>query len=238
MFPAAISVLPLKTNGRDSPPPNMKTIQALLLLLLATAVARADTPSFEGRIDLQTTEGRKTFTTTYYYKDGKMRVETTEGDEGGAMIMDFATKEMMMLMPSEKMYMVMNFGGHVGKAAKNSTPPVKTGRTETILGYECSEYTETEGKKVTEYWAAHGLGVFRAMMHGGPGGPPGGPSAWETEAMRDCLFPLRTIERLASGKVISKTEATAVEPGPQSESLFVPPKDYTKFEMPFGMGMR
>lgn len=210
----------------------MKTSRVLLLLFLVSIAARTVAAPFEGKVDLLTTEGRKSFTTTFYFKGDKMRVETTEGGEAGAMIMDLKAEQVIILMPSEKMYMVMNTSGAMEAVDDNSPPPVKTGRVETILGYECHEYTVTEKKTVTEYWAAKGLGVFRAMTGGGPGGPPAGLSAWEAEALRDGLFPLRTVERLANGKVRSTMEATAIEPGRQPESLFAPPKDFTKFEMP------
>lgn len=210
----------------------MKTLRALMFLVLASVATRAFADSFEGKIELLTTEGKKTYTVTYYYTTDKMRIESTEGGEAGAMIMDFPAKQMMILMPSEKMYMVMNIAAQMEQGKGDSNPPVKTGRTETILGYECAEYTVTEKKTVTEYWAAKGLGAFRAMARGGPGGPPPGPSAWESEAQREGLFPLRTIERSLKGKELSRTEATAVTPGSQPASLFTPPSDYNRFEMP------
>jgi hypothetical protein len=210
----------------------MKMPRTLLLLVFVFVAARAFAAPFEGKIELKTTEGRKSFTSTFYFKGDKMRVESTESSDAGAMIMDMTAKQMMILMPSEKMYMVMNAGGAMEQVAADSVPPVKTGRTETILGYECHEYTVTEKKTVTEYWAAKGLGVFRAMTRGGPGGPPAGMSAWEIEAQREGLFPLRTIERSTNGKVRSTMEATAIEPGSQPASLFTPPADFTKFEMP------
>ncbi|HUG09660.1 MAG TPA: DUF4412 domain-containing protein [Opitutaceae bacterium] len=209
----------------------MKTSRALFLVILSVA-ARAVAAPFEGKIELLTTEGKKSFTTTFHYKDDKMRIESSESKDTGAMVMDMTAKEMMIMMPSEKMYMVMKFGAQVEAATETTTAPVKTGRTETILGYECHEYTVTEKKTVTEYWAAKGLGVFRSMARGGPGGPPAGLTPWEAEAMREGLFPLRTIERTVKGKVVSHTEVKAIEPGSLSASLFVPPKDFTKFEMP------
>ena len=213
----------------------MKTIRAILLLILASGALSAVAAPFEGKIVTVTTEGKKSFTTTYYCKGDKMRVETTEGDEGGVVIFDMAAKQMIMIMPSEKMYMTMNIGQHMN-SNKPSDPPVKTGRTETILGYDCDEYTVTEGKRTTTFWGAHGLGVFHAMMRGGPGGPPSGPSAFESAAESEGVFPLRTIETVARGREVSRTEATSVEPGSQPDSLFAPPKGYQSFSMPGMMG--
>jgi hypothetical protein len=211
----------------------MKMPRALLMLVLVSVAASASAAPFEGKIELLTKEGRKSFTTSFYYKGDKMRIESSESGDTGAMVMDMTAKEMMILMPSEKMYMVMKFGGQMEETTTDAaTAPVKTGRIETILGYECHEYTVTEKKTVTEYWAAKGLGVFRSMVRGGPGGPPQGLSPWEVEAMREGLFPLRTIERSLKGKELSRTEATVIEPGSLSASLFVPPQGFTKFEMP------
>ena len=143
----------------------MKTLRALLIIVLVSVAARAIAAPFEGKIELLTTEGKKSFTTTFHYKGDKMRIESSDAKETGAVVMDMTAKEMMVLMPSEKMYMVMKFGGQMDETTTGTgTAPVKTGRTETILGYECHEYTITEKKKVTEYWAAKGLGVFRSMV--------------------------------------------------------------------------
>lgn len=210
----------------------MKATRVFLFAILALVAGRAFAASFEGKIDLKMTEGRKTSNVSYYFKGDKMRIETSDAGESGAMIMDLTTKEMTMVMPSERMYMVMNAGAHQGPPPQESEAPVKTGRTEKILGYDCVEYTVTDKKTVTEYWAAKGLGVFRAMMRGGPGRPPSGPSAWELEAMRDGLFPLRIVEKSLKGKELSRMEATAIEPTSLSADLFAPPKGYQKFEMP------
>ena len=177
---------------------------------------------------MKTTAGKEVTPVTYYFKDAAMRIETTGEGKEAAMILDLEKKQMLTLMASEKMYMVMPIDG--GPPARASeAAPVKTGRTETILGYECAEYKVTGKKTVTEYWAAKGLGTFRAMRQGGP---PGGPSAWEREAQKEGLFPLRIVERNAQGKVISQTEATAIKLGSLEADLFEPPAGYQKFEMP------
>ena len=211
----------------------MKPIRTTCLAILATLTLGAFGAPFEGKITMQITEGKKSTSATFYCKGDLMRIESSESDEG-YMVFDMASKTMTMIMPSQRMFMVMNAGAHAQQPGQ-SDPPVKTGRKEKILGYECDEYTITDGKKVTTFWGAHGLGVFHSMMRGGPGGPPKGPSALEKAAESEGVFPLRTIETNARGKEISRTEVTSVEPGSQPDSLFVPPKGFQKFEMP-GMG--
>ena len=214
----------------DRFPTIMKIFRATWLVILATLTLGAFGAPFEGRIAMRITEGKKTTTATFYCKGDLMRIESSESDEGYA-VFDMASKTMTMIMPSQKMYMVMNAGAHAQPTAK-SDPPVKTGNKEKILGYECDEYTVTDGKKVTTFWGARGLGVFHSMMRGGPGGPPPGPSALEKAAEAEGVFPLRTIETNARGKEVSRTEVTSVEPGAQPDSLFMPPEGFQKFEMP------
>lgn len=208
----------------------MKTFQTVIFSVLVSVAAHAASSSFEGRINLLQTEGKTTVPVSYLFKGAHMRIEMTEGKEQLAVIINLEKRETIMIMAEEKMYMVTKFDT-APEVADASSTPVKTGRTEKILGHECEEYTVTEKKTVTEYWAAKGLGVFRGMKEGGPGSS-NAPSAWEIEAEKNGLFPLRIVERNSKGKELSRTEATLIEPGKLDDSLFVPPKDFQKFEMP------
>lgn len=208
----------------------MKTIHALVVFALLSVAAHAAPSSFEGKIGLQISEGKKTSLLSYFFKGGLMRIEMTEAGENFAMILDLEKRESTMIMPSEQMYMVMKLGDET-EVADEGTAPEKTGRSETILGYVCEEYTVTEKKSVTEYWAAKGLGVFRGMRKDGPGASAA-PSAWEIMAEKDGLFPLRIVEKNPKGKELSRIQATSIEPGKLKDDLFAPPKGFQKFEMP------
>jgi hypothetical protein len=216
---------------------------ALLLLCLATSLFAAD--PFEGKVTLGMKSGKeKEFIMKYAMKGQRIRMEPeVEGTQGMAMIFDVQKGEMITLMPEQQMYMVMSLKGAIDAAAKkgaNEKMPelVKTGRTDTILGYKVEEYTFTDRGTTTEMWVTDKLGTYMGASSGGGGGMMGrgkGPSAqaWENLLKgRDGFFPLRVVTREKKDKETFRMEAKAVEPGKLSDTLFQPPAGYQKFAMP------
>jgi len=193
---------------------------------------------------------------------GKNSKEAGDGSKSAAedgpmhstMIMDMEKMEMTTLMPDQKMYMVMSMkkaaekaAAHAEKTLDATTDIERTGKTEKILGYTCDQILvkDTEKGTVTELWVASGLGTFMGLGGGNPmaGGGGGGlfgshksssPAAakWEEALRGKSVFPMRVITRDGSGVQTYRMEATKVEKGEQPDSLFVPPEDYKKFEMP------
>jgi len=221
---------------------HLKRILCVSTLLIAPALLAAD--AFVGKISLAMTDAKgKTTVMNNSMKGTSTRIDV-EGMPGG-MIMDFTKREMIMLMTSEKMYMVMPIkegNPHENPAAKPAADSdvVATGKTETILGYLCKQVMVTEGKKTTEMWIAEGLGMFGGM--GGPGGGGGmfghkkgnaeTAAKWEQALKGKSGFPLRVITRDAAGKESFKMEATKIEKGGVTDADFAPPADFQKFEMP------
>jgi hypothetical protein len=169
--------------------------------------------------------------------------------------MDTSKMEMLMLMTEQQMYMVMPMKQQVEQAMEKQgvgTADVEvTGKTETILGYKCNQILVKDKGTVTEVWAAEGLGAFMGLGGGGPMGGGGGmfgggrrggggganAAKWEEALKGKGGFPLRVISRDAAGKQTFKMEATKIEPGSLSDSLFSPPEGYQKFAMPDMGGM-
>lgn len=212
-------------------------------LLAAASSFAAD--SFQGKVSLAITPAKgKAQTMNYSMKGQKLRMDMEA--EGNAMtsITDMGKMETMMLMPEQKMYMVMSIKKPVEKAMEKqgeSTADIEvTGKTETILGYKCSQILVKDKGVVTEMWVADGLGVFMGMGSGGGGGGgmfggrKGGSNEakWEKALKGKGGFPLRVISRDAKGKESFKMEATKIEPGTLPDSLFLPPAGYEKFQMP------
>ncbi|MDI1320656.1 MAG: DUF4412 domain-containing protein [bacterium] len=199
--------------------------------------------SFEGKVTLAMTSGKgRAQDMTYSMKGQKIRMDMkAEGHEMSS-IMDLAKLEMLMLMPEQKMYMVMPIKKPVEQAMEKqgaSTAEVEvTGKTDTILGYKCSQILVKDKDTVTEMWVAEGLGMFMGMGSGGGGGGPFGggrkPAAakWEEALKGKGGFPLRVISHDLKGKETFKMEATKIEPGVRPDSDFVPPAGYQKFQMP------
>jgi len=209
---------------------------------LAAGVALAATKPFEGTIAMTLehpgpggpgSAAAAPVPMTFQVKGPLTRVDMAAGPHGAmTMIIDSTRQVMIMLMAAQSMYMEMPMhrpqpAAGQGKAGKL----VKTGKTETILGYACQEYTMQDAGGSTEIWATKGLGTF-AGIGGGPGAPR---SAWETELASGGFFPLRTVHRDAAGTVTVKMTVTSITPKPLADALFAPPADYKKFEMPAGV---
>ena len=215
-------------------------------LLVTPALFAVD--AFVGKVSLAITEGKGKTAVMNQAMNGTATRMETEGMPG-AMIMDFARKQMIILMNDDHMYMVMPLKldqtAHENPAKTPAADPeiVVTGKTETILGYHCKQVMVTEGKKVTEMWLAEGLGQFGGMGGPGSGGMMGKKKGhaesakWENALKGVGGFPLRVITREASGKEAFRMEATKIEKGGVTDADFLPPKDFQKFEMPDFGGM-
>ena len=214
-----------------------------------TAYAQAP---FEGVVTMKMSGAGDAGEITQSYKGGKSRTDVASRGESAAMIMDMATGTMTMLMPPQKMYMVMDLramgaaarglgagrGGERGQAAAGAPPKITaTGRTETVAGYTCEWYTMGE-KDETEVCAAKGLGFFAfgqsPMSRGGAsmGALAGlGANAQLVNAFKDGFFPLKLATN-QGGKKQTVMEVTKVEKKTLDASLFSPPSDYTEMKMP------
>lgn len=215
-------------------------------LLTAPALFAAD--AFVGKVSFLMSSGKdKPVVLHQSYKSTAMRTDM-EGMPGG-MIMDFTKKEMIILMNEEKMYMVHAIKpDDLPKETKEKLAPTAdveaTGKTEKILGYLCNQFLVKDGKNTTELWVAEDLGMFAGMGGQGGGGMFGNKKGnsemaakWEQVLKGKGGFPLRVITRNAAGKETFKMEATKIEKGGVKDADFVPPADFTKFEMPNFGGM-
>ncbi len=114
----------------------------------------------------------------------------------------------------------------------------KTGKTKTISGYACSEYTlQHEGKTLATVWATKdisGIAGMRedltefgkrmaAMM------PPGMEGSVEKSLTKVDGFPIQTERSNGTVMTVTKVEKRRTPP-----SEFDPPKGYTKVDSPMG----
>jgi hypothetical protein len=230
----------------------MKTLRWLTLLLgtfvLAAGLSAKD---FEGMIRLKMTSPDKSARSSngdssvfmnYYLKGGLIRVEM-DGANGQAFgsIIDPVKREITILMPGQKMYMVRPMpepkkpDGPASPA--NNVEFIRTGETETILGYKCEKIIVKSKDGDAEIWGAEGLGTFRSMGGRNPMGRPAPKSDWEAAMAEHGFFPLRMLSHDKSGKEQMRMEAVAIDPKSPDDSLFAPPADFQKFEMPGFGGM-
>ncbi len=225
---------------------SLKRLLCLSTLLITPALFAVD--PFVGKVSFAITSGKgKAMTLNQSFKGNAVRTDM-EGAPGG-MIMDFAKKEMIILMNEEHMYMVQPLKAsdipHEIKDKAAADPDVEvTGKTEKILGYTCNQILVKDGKNVTEMWVAEELGMYAGLgaQSGGGGmfGKKGNADAaakWEKALKGKGGFPIRVITRNAAGKETYKMEATKIEKGGVSDADFKPPAGFQKFEMPDMGGM-
>lgn len=218
---------------------------ALLSLLAGGLSAQA----FEGVVTWQM--GVRGQQVVQSYKAGLVRTEMGRGNEQGTMILDGSAGTMTILMPSEKMYMVMSMQGmsdHPSRRDPNDKPPSirPTGRMETIAGRTCEVYlyAEAEGEPDTnELCVAKGMGYMSMASGGGMMGRGRDPMAdigrvasnpTYARVYRDGFFPLR-ISKIEKNKVVPVMVATSVEPKSLDAGLFKVPDGYTQMTMPGAM---
>lgn len=196
-------------------------------LVLSATVLAAQSP-FEGSIVMKMGgDGDKPREVSYFVKAGKIRMEMAGArGETMAMIMNPSEKELLILMPAQKMYMVQAMGAAADAAAKSKPPTMtRTGKTETIAGYKCEYVTvTTEDGASSDVCVARGIGAFRMPSSGGRGGPPKA-EAWQG-ALGDGGFPLK----VRKGDQII-LEVTKLEKRTLDAALFEPPEGFHKMDM-------
>jgi hypothetical protein len=231
----------------------MKLIRSLAPLCALALTCALSAETFEGKVSMTMTSSTSSNgpqTINYSIKEGFMRMDVTAAKGAGAFITDFKNRQVIILMPQQKMYMVQqmpdpNAAGKPGGAPgatpggspnASNTSFKDTGETETILGYPCKKYEITSPKGTTEIWATDQLGVFGGLSMGGaPGRRPQAPQAWESVIKGSGFFPMR-VESNEGGKGNFKLEVTSVDKTSLPDSLFAAPDGWRKFDMGAMMG--
>lgn len=229
----------------------MKKITPLLLACALVLPSLARAAEFEGTVSMKIVEPRgTTMPMTLKLKSGKARMEFQAEKMTGAMILDHAKQEMIMLMPDQRMYMVHSLANMPGQATAedpaDETKVEKTGETEEILGYDTTKYVTRTKEGTTEVWITDELGTFMGLAPRTPMGPgartraAAAQEAWEKHFRGKEAFPLRAITKSNDGKEVVRMEVTNVTKEQLPAALFEPPAGYQKFDMGGmmrGMGM-
>jgi hypothetical protein len=154
--------------------------------------------------------GDTPFTGTMYFGGGRMRIEGTSDGEPMTMIIDRTAGRMLMLIPEDQMYVVMDLGSMPfsapGADSMDPANPCSGGELT-----ECENLgTESVNGRTTRKWAYTRDGERETV--------------WIATDLR---FPVRIED--ADG---ATTDFTNVAMGPQPSALFEPPAGYTAMDMP------
>lgn len=208
---------------------NRKRILPLALLWLFPFVGFSQ--SFEGTVSFKVTGMGGAGTMKYYVKGDNIRMEVEQGP-GMEMttIMNTKNRKATLLM-ANKTFMELDFN--------EMTPPAgtmnkdidiqKTGKTETIAGYSCDQFLLKQEGKEFEFWATKGLGKFMQMQMNAQQQSPA-LKKLERELTEKGYFPLKMVQRDASGKEEMLMQAVSVEKKSLSSQLFAIPEGYQKME--------
>lgn len=194
---------------------------------------------FEGTIVTQMfSRGKPAMEMVSSHKGGKSRMDMQSGRESGYSILDLEKESMTMVMPSQKMFMVMSFqGAEAGKDEPVKVPKIEaTGQSETIAGHKCDHYLVTSDENVMDICAAKGLGFFgNGGRNAGPMGRGAGSSIpleyrQLAERFKDGFQPLK-IEQVKGSARETVMEVKSIEKKSLDAALFEVPAGYTKMDM-------
>jgi Domain of unknown function (DUF4412) len=192
--------------------------------------------AFEGVISFKSNYWGEASEFQYYSKDERNRIETQRARHGrAAVIMDFKTKKVSMLLLNLRLAMVMNMNFATLLASNDAAGKLtRMGESKLVLGYRAEQFLHDGEEEHTEIWGTTGLGLFVGLhptssMFGRTGGAP----PWVRALREQGIFPLIVIRTDKDGKERGRMEATAIENKVLSDDLFeVPPRyiTYNKFD--------
>ena len=183
---------------------------------------------FEGKVTFNVYDNGESHTLQYYVKDNKIRFDANEEGHQGQIVMDQAAKQFMVIMPEQKMYMVMPIPDAKSYSDKSEgmsddTKFVKTGETKEILGYTAEKWTYKDGDDEGEAWMTKDIGSLRFFNNPMQEDKP----QWQKDLEGAGYFPLLVLE---NGKKVY--EVTNIEKKSLDETMFEAPAGFKKMDMP------
>ena len=226
-------------------------IRYLLNVLVLINSALVFAGDFEGIIHMKSTFGGSGETRTgesdWYVKGDSIRTErrakttdTASSASMGGMIFNADTKKGYVVMPERKIYMELSetsFEKTAEHLRDMKFEIVRTGKTDTVAGYRCEIFqtkSKETGKIRGEACAAKGLanmGAFMGLNRGAAANVSGEFSREVQQLIKEGYFLLRMVRKDEDGSEKMRMEATSVEKKKLDNSLFLPPADYTKFDV-------
>lgn len=209
----------------------METLVFKSTILLALVATSLGAQSFEGAITMNVTDARgRGMDVSYLVKDGRIRMDFSQGGPGeaGAMIFIPAERRMLVLVAEQRMYMEQTVPTPADVGARGGSGKAtieRTGRTETIAGYQCEHILVTDNGKTGDVCVAKGLGTWMMPSAGGPRGGRQGANQWEG-ALGAEGFPLKVQEGDKVVMSVSKIEKKSLD-----ASLFEAPAGFTKMDI-------
>ena len=217
----------------------MKTPLTLALLLVAASLARADV------VIVQNVEGMaQTGQMTIMVGADKVRTDVAPQI---STITDTATGDVTTLNHAQKSYMVISAAAskammeqvrtamlQTGGASASPAPPVATGKTDKINGYNAAEYTFTNGNIKATYWISSDFPdakmVADALAKFRKGGLADMTRGFAPDLSNLPGVPVKTEVEINGQKIT--TELVSAKEQPVDPSEYQVPASYTEVKMP------
>lgn len=224
----------------------MKYIKSILfsaLFVFCLLPVKSFSQSFEGKIVMQITskDQDEPHTVDYYCKGSKIRFESNDREGmGGAFILDTKNNDALIIVPAQKMYMTYPFKNMLGAASDTMKNKLKeeidkgnlkmTSETKNINGFECEKWI-FKGDDGTngEAWMTKGIKNF--FFFSNPMRRSNEPE-WQKKLTGEGYFPMMVTTKNEDGEVESTMEVKSIEKKSLDDSLFNPPSDYKKMDIP------
>ena len=208
----------------------LRYLSMFFLILAAVLVLPGKSFSqdkFEGKVTFNVYDGGESHTMQYFVKGNKIRFDANEQGQQGQIIMDPAAKQFMIVMPQQKMYMVMPIPDMKDKNNSSDNAEkadfVKTGETKDILGYSAEKWTYKNGDDKGEAWMTKEIGGFQMFDNPMQQNQP----QWQKDLQAEGYFPLLVYEN--GDKVF---EVTNIDKKSLDATMFEPPAGFQKMDMP------
>jgi hypothetical protein len=207
---------------------------ASFLILLAIAFCFVNNSyaqtQFEGKVTFKAFDEGQPHSMEYYAKGSKIRFDTNEEGQQGQIIWDTSKKEFMVVMPEQKMFMVMQvpesqIKSDISSEISKNAQFTKTGETKKILGYTAVKLVYKDGDDKGEAWMTQELGTFKLFDN--PMQKDEEKAQWQKDFESGGYFPLEVYE---NGKKVF--EVTSIEKKSLDGSMFEAPSGYQKMDMP------
>jgi hypothetical protein len=192
---------------------------------LASAQELVEKKSFEGIVVYQIRDFQSIESLSLFMKRGRLRIEGPEQEEGNAILLDYGRKKSFIIVSGREQYVELSVV-HAPPKGSRVPPKVnvqKTDLTDEIEGYECDQFLATVDTLEYEIWATKGLGTAGSFL-------TSQVSEWMWKILDMGYFPMRFIERDATGEESGRFEVISVTKKSLSESLFRVPSGYEKIE--------
>jgi hypothetical protein len=203
-------------------------VTALLLTTCVTIAQELETKkSFEGVMEVQVQNTERVQLFSFSLKNGRVRVEPADmADAAQVILVDHAARRTMVLLPAREQFVEIPMPA---EGTREQSGIQKTDQTDELLGFACDQFMLKSAEQEIEIWATKALGTAGTFLTNATLQTIEIPS-WQTELLSLGYFPMKAIERDASGYEAAKFEVNSVQKKALGDHLFRVPRGYEKVD--------